>query len=54
MITCSITTSLLGCLVSSYLFFRYTWALDMGVLARIAAFAAYSALMAKPGFIIFF
>lgn len=41
MITCSITTSVLGCLVTSYLFFRYTWALDIGLLPRIITFAAF-------------
>lgn len=28
--TCAVTTSFLGCIVTSYLFFRYTWYLDLG------------------------
>lgn len=31
MITCEITTSVLGCLVTTYLFFRYTWCLELGL-----------------------
>lgn len=34
MINCSITTSFLGCLVSAYLFWRYTWFFNMGAVLR--------------------
>ena len=35
MISCAVTTSLLGCMVTLYLYFRYTMCLDIGLLPRI-------------------
>lgn len=41
MITCAITTSVLGCIVTSFLFFRYTWCLDLSFLQKYALFALF-------------
>lgn len=39
--TCAVTTSFLGCIVTSYLFFRYTWYLDMGTVQKYLVFALF-------------
>ena len=41
MISCAVTTSVLGCLVTTYLFFRYTWCLDFSVLQKSAVYALF-------------
>ena len=41
MITCSVITSVLGCIVTSYLFFRYTWCADLGSAQRAAVFGLF-------------
>lgn len=41
MISCSITTSVLGCMVTLYLFFRYTWCLTLSPLSKAAIFALF-------------
>lgn len=38
MISCSIITSLMGCVVTAYLFFRYTWCIDLSLLQRSSLF----------------
>lgn len=39
--TCAVTTSFLGCIVTSYLFFRYTWYLDLGTVQKYLVFALF-------------
>lgn len=41
MVTCSITTSILGCIVTSYLFFRYTWCLNLPFASKATLFALF-------------
>lgn len=46
MVTCSIATSILGCLVTTYLYFRYTWCMDIPAKALI--FAAFIVIGCIP------
>ncbi len=48
MITCSITTSFLGCLVSGYLFWRYSWFFDMGIFYRSITFILFMLIGCIP------
>ena len=41
MITCAVMTSVLGCIVTTYLFFRYTWCLDLPLLQKSLVFALF-------------
>ena len=41
MVTCAVTTSVLGCIVTSYLFFRYTWYLDLSLVQKSLIFASF-------------
>lgn len=51
MVTCAVTTSFLGCLVTSYLFFRYTWGLDMSLLPKLITFAVCILIGCIPLFV---
>lgn len=51
MITCAIMTSVLGCCVTTYLFFRYTWCLDLSFLQRSLVFALFVLMGCSPLFV---
>lgn len=51
MVTCAITTSVLGCIVTSYLFFRYTWCLDLSVMQKSLLFALFIFMGCIPLFV---
>lgn len=51
MMTCSVTTSFLGCLVSAYLFFRYTWFLELSLMQRSFLFALFMLIGCIPLFV---
>ena len=42
MVTCTVTTSFLGCLVTTCLYFRYTLCLNIGLLPRLLLFVPFS------------
>lgn len=46
--TCAITTSFLGCLVTGFLFFRYTMCLDMSLLQRALVFMGFMLMGCIP------
>ena len=41
MVTCAVTTSFLGCLVTTCLYFRYTLCLNIGLLPRLLLFVPF-------------
>lgn len=49
--TCSVTTSFLGCLVTTYLFFRYTWILDLSILQRTMLLGVFLLIGCIPLFV---
>ena len=51
MVTCAITTSFLGCIVTSYLYFRYTWCLDLSALQKSMFFALFILMGCIPLFV---
>lgn len=51
MLAFSLVTSLLGCLVTSYLFFRYTWCFELGYVRRGLLWGVFLAAGCIPLFI---
>ncbi len=51
MITCAVMTSVLGCIVTTYLFFRYTWCLDLPLLQKSLVFALFVLIGCIPLFV---
>lgn len=51
MVTCAITTSVLGCMVTSYLFFRYSWHPDWNWLQESGIWALFLLLGCIPLFV---
>lgn len=41
MVTCAITTSVLGCLVTSFLFFRYTWGWEASLIQKSLVYGLF-------------
>lgn len=48
MISCSIITSLMGCVVTAYLFFRYTWCVDLSMMQRSVLFGGMMLIGCVP------
>lgn len=51
MVTCAITTSVLGSIVTLYLFFRYTWCLDLSLLQKSSLLALSVLIGCVPLFV---